>query len=454
MMCATALMSSCRIYSSYDRPKDISADGLYRDTISATGVLTSDTINFGNTPWREVFTDPQLQALIEKGLERNTDLQAAELTVEQAGFAMKVSWLNYLPSLQLSPQGTISSFDKGAASKTYSLPVTANWQLDLFGSIRNANGQTKSLLLQSQAYRQAVQTQVIAGISNAYFTLLMLDEQLSTTKETAELWKKNVEVMREMQKAAMTNAAAVSQSEAAYHQICASIPELERSIREVENSLSILLREPPHAISRGKMTNQQFPNKMSAGVPLQLLSNRPDVKAAEMSLREAFYATNSAYSAFYPNITLSGSAGWTNSAGGLITNPGKLLASAVASLTQPLFARGQLVANLKIAQAKQDIAKLKFEQSLLNAGQEVSNSLTQYQAAIKQAVSRKEQVASLSKTRDYTKELFQLGTATYLEIITAEQSLLSARLSLINDDFTRMQAIVNLYQALGGGRNN
>ncbi len=454
MMCATALLSSCRIYKSYDRPENLPTDGLYRDTTSTTGVLISDTLNFGNTPWKEVFTDPLLQALIEKGLERNTDLQQAELSVKQSEAALSSARLAYLPSFALAPTGTLSSFDHKAASKTYTLPVTASWQLDIFGSLRNANAKAKSALLQSKAYKQAVQTKVIAGIANAYYTLLMLDEQLATTKETAELWKKNVEVMRAMEKAAYSNAAAVSQSEAAYHQVCASIPTLEQNIRETENALSVLLREAPHAITRSKMSVQTFPSNMSAGVPIQLLSNRPDVKAAEMSLRSAFYNTNAAYSAFYPQITINGTAGWSNNSGIGIINPGKFIATAVGTLTQPLFARGQLVANLKIAKAQQESALLGFEQALLNAGEEVSNALYQYQAANQQQVSREQQVASLDKACQATEALYRLDSnTTYLETLTARQSLLSAQLSLISDKFTSMQAVVNLYAALGGGRD-
>lgn len=454
MMCATALLSSCRIYKSYDRPENLPTDGLYRDTTSTTGVLISDTLNFGNTPWKEVFTDPLLQALIEKGLERNTDLQQAELSVKQSEAALSSARLAYLPSFALAPTGTLSSFDHKAASKTYTLPVTASWQLDIFGSLRNANAKAKSALLQSKAYKQAVQTKVIAGIANAYYTLLMLDEQLATTKETAELWKKNVEVMRAMEKAAYSNAAAVSQSEAAYHQVRASIPTLEQNIRETENALSVLLREAPHAITRSKMSVQTFPSNMSAGVPIQLLSNRPDVKAAEMSLRSAFYNTNAAYSAFYPQITINGTAGWSNNSGIGIINPGKFIATAVGTLTQPLFARGQLVANLKIAKAQQESALLGFEQALLNAGEEVSNALYQYQAANQQQVSREQQVASLDKACQATEALYRLDSnTTYLETLTARQSLLSAQLSLISDKFTSMQAVVNLYAALGGGRD-
>lgn len=452
LLCATALLSSCHIYKSYDRPEDIQTTGLYRDTLATGDTLAADTANFGNLPWREVFTDPQLQAYISQGLTDNTDLQTAILKVKESQAALLSARLAYAPSLGLSPQGTLSSFDKGAATKTYSLPVTANWEVDLFGKLLNAKRNAQTVLLQSQAYRQAVQTQIIAAIVNTYYTLLMLDQQMIISEQTADIMKRNVETMRAMKEAAMTNEAAVSQSEAAYAQVLASLPAIRQGIRETENALCMLLKQAPQAVKRSTLEAQKLPSTFSVGVPLQLLSNRPDVKAAEMALAVTYYNTNSARAAFYPQITISGSAGWVNSAGGVIMNPGKLLASAIGSLTQPLFYRGTNIARLKIAKAQQEEAKLAFEQTLLNAGSEVSNALSLYQTTADKASARALQVASAQKGSEYTKELFTLGTSTYLEVLSAEQALLSARLSQVSDTFDEMQAVVSLYRALGGGR--
>lgn len=450
---ALLAFNSCRIYKSYERPENMPTSGLFRDTLTTTGVLTSDTINFGNTPWRQVFTDPALQSLIERALERNTDLLSAEETVKQAQAMLTASKLAYLPSLSLSPQGTISSFDGAKATKTYNVPVTASWQLDIFGSIRNAKEQSKSVLLQSSAYKQSVQTQLIANIASLYYTMLMLDEQLRITRETSEIWKKNVDAMEAMQKAAMTDAAAVEQSRANYLQVLATIPTLEQSIRESENALSVILREPPHTITRSTLAEQHMSENLSAGVPLQLLANRPDVRAAEYSLREAFYVTNAAYSAFYPQLTITGSAGWTNS-NGMIVNPGKVLTTLIGQLTQPLFAQGRLTANLKVAKSQERVAQLNFEQALLNAGQEVSNALYSYKSSMEKANLDKKQVESLTITRDRTNELFKYdASTTYLEKLTAEMSLLNAQLTLVNDEYSKLQAVVDLYAALGGGRN-
>lgn len=454
LICATALLSSCHIYKTYDRPEDIVAEGLYRDTVAVNDTQVSDTANFGNLPWREVFTDPQLQALIEQALTSSPDIRTAALRVQEAQAPLLASKLAFMPALTLSPQGTVSSWDKGKATQTYSLPVTASWQIDMFGQLLNLKRQAQATLEQTLAYEQNVRVQLIANTANLYYTLLMLDRQLQITEGTAEILKKNTETMIAMKEAGFYNTteAAVEQSRAAYAQVQASIPDIRSSIREVENSLCLLLGEPAHGIERSVLEEQQLPNEFSVGIPLQLLSNRPDVKAAEQALASAYYNTNVARSNFYPRITLSGSAGWTNSAGAAIVNPAKLLASAVASLTQPIFQNGANIAKLKIAKAQQEEAKIQFQTTLLNAGNEVSNALDMYQACTEKVNARNMQVNSAKNAADYTKELFNLGTSTYLEVLSAEQSYLNAQLSEVSDTFSRMQAVISLYQALGGGR--
>lgn len=456
MVCATALLSSCHIYKSYDRPEDINTTGLYRDPVAENDTLVSDTASFGNLPWRMVFTDPQLQTLIETGLKQNTDLQTAALRVKEAQAPLLAAKLAFIPSLNLSPQGTISSLDRSKASQTYSLPVTASWELSIFGGLLNAKRGADVAVKQMQAYQQAVQTQIIANIANMYYTLLMLDRQLEISRETAGILKRNAETMEAMKNAAMYNitSAGVEQSKAAYAQVQASLPDIEQSIREVENSLSTLLGEAPKSVKRSTFETQTLPSEFSVGIPLQLLSNRPDIKAAEMALASSYYNTNTARSNFYPKITLSGSAGWTNGSGASIMNPGQFLASAIGSLTQPLFNNGANIARLRIAKAQEQEAKLAFQQALLNAGSEVSNALSLYQNTSDKVESRRIQVDSSKKASEDTKELFKLGNSTYLEVLSAEQSYLSAQLSQVSDSFDRMQAVVSLYQTLGGGRED
>lgn len=443
---ATSLLSSCGIYTKY-QPAETTPDNLYGEEVAV-----DDTTNFGNVNWRELFTDPQLQALIEQGLQNNTDLRSAQLQIEEAEAALMSAKLAFLPSFALSPQGTISSFDGGKATKTYTLPVTASWELDIFGRLRNAKQQAKALYAQSKDYQQAVRTQLIAGIANVYYTLLMLDEQLAISQQTEEAWKETVASTRALMDAGLANEAATSQMEAAYYSVQTSILDLKEQINQVENSLALLLAETPRRYERGKLADQRLPEDVAVGVPMQMLSNRPDVRAAERSLEQAFYATNQARAAFYPSIVLSGSAGWTNSAGSMIVNPGKFLASAVGSLTQPLFNKGQIMAQYRIAKAQQEEASLSFQQALLNAGSEVNDALVACQTSKAKTLLFEKQIQSLEKALESTSLLMEHGTTTYLEVLTARQSLLSAQLSQTANRFTEIQSVINLYQALGGGR--
>ncbi len=446
------LLSSCGIYTTYERPSDINTDGLYGQDLNEEAVAV-DTASIASLSWRELFTDSHLQTLIEHALQSNTDLLSAQQRIKEAEATLSSAKLAYLPSFMLTPQGGVSSFDKSKGSWTYTGIASASWEIDIFGKLTNAKRRSKALYLQSLEYEQAVSTSLIANVANLYYTLLMLDEQYRISEETAVNWRESVRAMRAMMAAGMTNEASVSQSEANCRQVEASLLDLKQQIKEVENSLSILLGEVPGGIERGHLAGQDFPEDLTVGVPLQLLSRRPDVKSAELSLVSAFYSTNAARSAFYPSITLSGTAGWTNSAGNMIINPGKLLLSAVGALTQPLFNKGLNIAQLKIAKAQQEEAKLAFQQALLNAGSEVNNALTQVQTARGKTELRTGQITSLENAVRSTQLLMQHGTSTYLEVLTAQQSLLSAQLTQVADRFDEIQGIINLYQALGGGRD-
>ncbi len=448
LMSAAALtLSSCGIYKKY-QPATTVPDQLYGEELSAA----TDTASFGNLTWKEVFTDPYLQTLIDSALVRNTDMQTAHLKIKEAEAALLSARLAYVPSLNFTPQGTVSSFDGGKASQTYSIPVAASWEIDIFGKLTNAKRQALAGYEQTKEYAQAVKTQLVAGVANTYYTLLMLDAQYEIAVETETAWKASVETTRAMKEAGMVTEAALAQTEATYYSVCTTVHDLKEQINQAQNSLCLLLAETPRTIERGKLAGQQFPESFSVGIPLQMLSNRPDVRSAEQSLAQAFYGTNAARAAFYPTITLSGSAGWTNSAGGMIVNPGKFLASAVASLTQPLFNRAANIAQLRIAKAQQEEAQLAFEQTLLNAGVEVNEAVDQYQTARNKANLYEKQVAALETAATSTQLLMQHGNTTYLEVLTAQQSLLSAQLNQVANRFTEIQGIITLYQALGGGR--
>lgn len=363
-------LSSCHIYRAYERPDAITvSDSLYRQPVTA-----EDTTSLASLSWKELFTDPQLQQLIEAGLAHNTDLGIARLKVKEAEALLMTSRLSYLPSVSQTPQGTLTSLDGNKPSKTYTLAVSADWEIDLFDKLLNAKRGAQAALEQSEAYRQAVQTQLVATIANSYYTLLMLDEQLDITRRTADTWTESLRTMKALKRAG---------------------------------------------------------------------------QATEMAV--AYYATNSARSAFYPGITLSGSAGWTNAAGAAITNPGQWLLSAVGSLIQPLFNRGKNIANLKIAKAQQEEALLTFQQSLLDAGAEVNDALVQWQTARKRIQLDEQQCTSLQSALRSSELLMQYSSQNYLEVITARQALLQAELNTATDRFDEIQGVINLYHALGGG---
>ncbi len=445
-------LAGCNIYRKYERPS-VNVSSLYRDPYFPNDTLLSDTFNMGNISWQEFFRDDKLRELIRTGLNNNTDLQIARLRVDQAQAQLLASRLAFLPAVNFSPQGTIGSVEGAKAVKTYELPFVASWELDISGRLLNANRQSYAALLQSEAYRQMTQSSLIATIANAYYTLLMLDEQLAVSRETATLWKENVRVMEAMKEAGMTTEAAVVQSRANSHQVEASLYDLQQQIRETENALSVLLGEAPAMVDRNLLYEQSVPIELKAGIPVQLLSNRPDIRYAEMQLASAYYITNQARAAFYPQLNITGTAGWTNSAGSVVSNPAQFIWSAVGSLTQVIFNRGANIAQLRVSESQQEEALLTFQQSLLNAGQEVSDALYLFEAAGEKAEERKEQIDALEKAVSYTTQLFQSGMSTYIEILTAQQSLLSAQLNLISDEYDRLQATVNLYKALEGGRN-
>lgn len=453
MVSAAALLSGCGIYGKYERP-EVDAAGIVRDVTSNTDTLAvTDTTSFGNLPWKSVFTDPALQSLIEKGLENNTDLLNAALNVKMVEAQLMAAKLAFVPSFTFSPQGTISSWDGNKATKTYSLPVNASWSIDLFGNLLNQKRSAQMALLATKDYQLVVKTNLIANVANAYYTLLMLDKQLEIVNNMVGLTKETWDMMKLQKDFKGGKETSVQSAEANYYSVLAQAADLKRQIRETENSLSLLLGQRAQYIERGKIDDQNLPVEFSTGVSLQMLNNRPDVHYAEMTLAQCFYNTQAARSKFYPNITISGSGAFTNNAGAGIVNPGKWLLSAVGSLVQPIFQNGQLIAGLKVAKAEQEQAYNTWQNAVLSAGSEVSNALVLYNSSDEKSKLEAKQVESLRKNVEYTKDLFQSAGSTYLEVITAQQSLLNAELAKVQDDFYKMQAVVNLYYALGGGRD-
>lgn len=448
---AVLLLSSCGLYNKYERP-EVKSDGIVRDPLSLTDTLAvKDTTSFGNMPWRSVFTDPQLQALIQQGLDQNPDLLNAALNVHMVNEALKVAKLAFLPSVTFSPQGTLSSFDGAAATKAYSLPVSASWNVDLFGNLLSQKRSAQMQLIATKDYQTVVKCNIISAIANLYYTLLMLDRQVEIITDMEGLTKDTWDKMKFMHENRVGyRSTAVQSAEAAYYQVQAQKVDLQRQIREMENSLSLLIGQPGQTIKRGTFAGQSLPQNLAAGVGIQMLNNRADVHSYEMSLAQCFYDVETARSRFYPNITVTGTAAFTNNNG--MVNPGKFLLSAVGSLVQPIFQHGQIVAGLKVAQDKYEQAFNNWQNAIYKAGNEVSNALVSYNSYAEKTELDGKRVKVLTQNVEDTKKLMESSSnTTYLEVISAQSSLLNAEINEVQDQFYKMQSVVNLYQALGGG---
>ena len=435
---AALALSSCGLYKQYEREEMHFVDSLYRRMN-----VPQDSISTGSIAWDRIFTDPILHEWIQDGLDYNTDLNVARLKVKEAEAALLAARWALLPGADFSAQGGLPG--------QFSASIGASWQTDIFGGLRNAKRRAQAALEQSEAYRQADQTQLVATIANSYYTLLMLDEQLSISTRTKNTWEESIRTLEALKRAGKTNEAAVLQAKANKLSVEANILTLEKEILAVENSFCALLGIVPMPVERSSMAMQELPETLSAGVPLDLLSRRPDVRQAELALAQTFYSVNSARASFYPNITLSGAIGWTTGNGNIALDPGSLIANFIAGLTQPIFGRGVNKARLQAAQAQHEQAAYLFRQSLLDAGVEVNNALTMWQTAKKRVELDKKQVLNLQAAVWNTQLLMKHGNADYLEVLTAQKNLLQAELTEASDRFDEVQSVINLYQALGGG---
>ena len=446
---AALSLTGCKsLYGNYERP-DVKTSGIVRDPVDDKAALAGSS-DFGNLPWRSVFTDPQLQTLIEKALENNPDLLNAALNIDIAEQQLRASKLAFLPSVVFAPNGSISHFGTHTSStQAYTLPITASWDVDLFGKLSSQKKAAQMALIQSRDYKVAVQTNLICNVANLYYTLLMLDRQKQIVDDMSGLTKNTWDMMKLQMEFGRARSTSVQSAEAAYYSVQTQGADIKRQIRETENTLSLLLGEPAQSIARGSLENQSLPANFSGGIGVQLLSNRADVHANEMALAQCFYNIQEARSRFYPALNISPTGAWTNSNG--LVNPGKLLLSVVGSLTQPIFMRGQLKAGLRVAEDRYKQAYNTWQNSILKAGAEVSNALVAYNSADEKNKLQQQQIDVLKQNVDHTQMLYTQSSSSYLEVITAQQSLLNAEISQVQEQFTKLQAIVNLYNALGGG---
>lgn len=432
--------SSCGLYKKYERPATDFADSLYNRLPQQ-----DDTASIAEISWEDFFNDPILKEWINVGLENNTDLNVARLKVDEAEAVLTAARGAFLPGVNAALKEQVSA----PGGNAFSVNIGASWEADIFGKLRNSKHQAAAALEQSVAYRQAVQTQLVASIANMYYTLLMLDEQMSVSQRTYDNWKENIRTMEALKRAGKTNEAAVLQAKSNQLNVQASMIDLEQSIVETENAFCALLGIVPVTVRRGHLNEQNFPIELSAGLPSGLLSRRPDVKQAEMALAQAYYATNVAQASFYPQLSLSGTLGWN--ASGASVDPSEFFANLAASVLQPVFAKRSLKANLKKAKAQQEEAMYQFRQAVLDAGVEVNNALIQWQAAQDRMEVDRSQVVHLKAAVWNTQLLMKHGGATYIEVLTAQQTLLKAELAEASDKFAQIQGVINLYHALGGG---
>lgn len=452
----TLLMSSCGLYNKYERPENVETSGLIRDVLSDRDTLVvQDTASFGNLPWREVFTDPQLQALIEQGLQKNTNLLNAALNVQSYEVILKAAKLAFLPAVQIGnaqqPMGTISWLhnDPVVTTKSYNMPVTASWTLDLFGNVLSQKRSTQMKLLAMKDNQMAVRAQVISGIANSYYTLLMLDQQLAITNEMSQMAKETWEMMQLQYQLGRMRSTSVQSAQASYLSTLTQANDFRRQIRATENALCLLIGQQGQQIPRSTLDAQSLPAEFATGVGVALLKNRPDVHQAEMQLATCFHDVQTARSKFYPSVTIGGSAAFTNQNGTI--NPGKWLTSVFGSLMQPIFQRGALTANLKVSKLQYEQAFNNWQNAILKAGNEVSNALVNYNGYDENSKLEAQRVEVLTKNVEDTRALYKSSGSSYLEVLTAQTQLLNARLKQVTNDFNKMQSVVSLYTALGGG---
>ncbi|MBR1956426.1 MAG: efflux transporter outer membrane subunit [Bacteroidales bacterium] len=429
---AILTLGSCSMYREYERPKLHYLDSLYRRLPDL-----QDSSSIAELSWREFFADTTLQEWIRLGISFNTDLSIARFKVDQAQATLHAARRAFFPSASLSAEAGING-----GSMSYSLTPSFSWEADIFGKMTNAKRSAAAAVEQSVAYKQAVQTQLIATIAETYYTLLMLDAQLAVSQRTQKTWEENIRTLEALKMAGKTNEAAVLQAKANMLDVQNSIYLLHKKIFETENAFSSLIGIVPIIIDRGTLDGQEFIEHLSGGLPAEILGNRPDVRQAELQLKQAYYATNQARASFYPSVKLDGFLRFDPS--GFITDLG-------ASLLQPLYARGLNKAQLRKAEAQQKIALYEFRQKLLDAGIEVNNALVALKTAQSMVKIDKKQIVHLQAAVWNTQLLMKHGNTNYLEVLTAQQKLLQAELSEISDRYEEIRSVINLYHALGGG---
>jgi len=446
-------MISCDVSKSYTRPTSYLNDKLYRNA------ATSDTTTIATIPWQQFFTDTVLQQMIQEGIQNNLNLKIAVTRIKAAEANYGQSIYAFFPTLNANLSATVQKPGQTktlpsttTASQIYEPYLSSSYQLGLWGQLRSAKRAQLNALLATGAAQRAVQTQLISDIASNYYSLLALDAQLAITKATVQNRKEDVATMKVLKESDVVTSAAVVQSAAGMYGVQVTIPDIELSIQETENAISILLGKAPDSIQRTTLQAQVISDSLSTGVPSQLLANRSDVQEAEYNYRYYFQLTNVARTYFYPSITITAQGGLLNSSITNFFSGASVFGSIAAGLTQPIFNQGINRQRLTVAKANQQEYLYTYEQTLLSTGNDVSNALASFKAAQEKTSIRDSEIVNLQKAVDYTRELLKYTSNTnYTDVLTSEQNLLSAQLSSINDMLQMLQARVSLYISLGGG---
>ncbi len=453
VLTAILTLQSCFVAKDYVRPETVVQEETYR-----TDQLPVDTTSIATLSWKELFTDPMLQNYIEEGLNNNVDIRSAIQQILMAEAYVKQGKAGYFPSLNAKAQAvhqelpSQNQYGNLSSINQYELSAGLSWEADIWGKIRSNDMALRASYLQTVAAHQAVKSRLVANIASVYYQLLALDEQIRVTEETVATRSKGLETTQALKEAGNVTEVGVKQTEAQLYNAQGILIDLKNQARLLENTLSILLGSAPQeVITRGSLEEQQIGIPLKTGIPAQLLKNRPDVMAAEFGLVNAFQLTNAARASFYPSLTLSATGGFQNIEIDKLFSANSLFATIIGGLTQPIFNKRQIRTQYEVAQARQQQAYLDFRYAVINASKEVSDALYSYEAATEKIKVKRKEYEAYNLATDYSEELLDNGLANYLEVLTAQENALNSRLNLINARNSQLQAIVDLYEALGGG---
>ena len=446
-------MQSCFVAKDYTRPELEETDHLFR-----TDNLPADSLSMADISWKDLFSDSYLQQYINEGLQNNLDIRTAIQQILVTEAYLKQGKAGYLPTVSATAQMTRqelsgnSQFGSFFSSlDQYELSGSLSWEADIWGKIRSNKRASEATYLQSVAAHKAVKTQLVSSIATTYYQLLALDAQLEVTEQTVAARDSSVITIKALKDAGQVNQVAVDQNIAQYNNAKALLVDIKATIFKTENALNLLLGRSSQPIQRGSLENQNFDADIKVGVPATLLSNRPDVIASEYGLINSFELTNVARSNFYPSLTLTASSGFQSLELDQLLNANSLFATVIGGLTQPIFNQRRIKTQHEVAKAQQEQALLAFKNTLLTAGNEVSNALYDYEAETEKFEYRQNEVEALRNAESNSEELLKNGYANYLDLLTARQSALSAELNLIDNKLQQMLSVINLYEALGGG---